>query len=239
MQLLRRPHLSSGYAVSGSTASTLGTGSLITINGGGLGNYANTATVSTPVALNGAAMLGSINLSSPITLGLGCSGAVGLEGISGAASYTGVMTDDAASHPNPLVVVSALQRFTFAPSAGSTYAGGTVVDETGSPTDAHSGNFAGMTVPAAAVLGTGGLTVLPGGKISLAAATNLASGAQIRMISNTAAEAVLALAYSNAVPNLTSNSSGIIGIDAANSAISNEAALGNGAMFLGTVMAAA
>ena len=91
-----------------------------------------------------------------------------------------------------------------------------------------------MNVPASAVLGTGGLSVLPGGRIRLGAASNLASGAQISMTSNSVANAVLALAYSNAVPNLTSNSSGIIAIDAANSAISNEATLGNGSMFLGT-----
>ena len=52
------------------------------------------------------------------------------------------------------------------------------------------------------------------------------------MTSSALANTVLGLAY-NGIPNLTSNSSGVIGIDTTNSVISNEAALGNGFMFLG------
>ena len=113
------------------------------------------------------------------------------------------------------------------------------MDETGCPIGGnggpHSGDYAGVMVPSTAVLGTGGLTLLPGAKIRLGSASNLANGAQIGMTSNSAANAVLALAY-DAVPNLTSASSGVIGIDVTNTTISNEAGLGNGGMFLGTVM---
>ena len=52
----------------------------------------------------------------------------------------------------------------------STYSGGTVVDETGCPIGGnggpHSGDYAGVMVPSTAVLGTGGLTLLPGAQDS-------------------------------------------------------------------------
>ena len=54
------------------------------------------------------------------------------------------------------------------------------------------------------------------------------------MTSNGVANAVLSMAY-NVLPNLTSASSGVVGVDAVNTAITNESALGDGAMFLGTL----
>ena len=226
-------------------ASTLGTG-LVTLNGGGLNdNGAVAGTVLNPVALNGLVQFGyGVTLSGSMTLGSGPPGPVGLFALGGNGNsisplvVNGVISDSNPAHPNPLVLGSAYWAMTFSPSAGSTYAGGTVVDQTGngvqSSSNQYGGNYAGITVGASGVLGTGGLTVLPGGRIRLAAATNLASTASISMSSNSVANAVVALAY-NAVPNLTSNSSGIIGIDAANSAITTEATLGNGLMFLGTI----
>ncbi len=237
------PNVDGGYAatLSGTSiiASNLGTGT-VNLNGGGLENWKGAVTsVLNPIVLNGTVMLGNTNLAGPITVGSAVpAGPTALYGINSTAGVTSVISDAAGQH-DPLVIASVNNTFTFSPSATSTYSGGTVVDETGCHIGGnggpHSGDYAGVMVPSTAVLGTGGLTLLPGAKIRLGSASNLANGAQIGMTSNSAANAVLALAY-DAVPNLTSASSGVIGIDVTNTTISNEAALGNGGMFLGTVM---
>ena len=216
------------------TQSTLGTGSLTLENGSTLQNWKNVGSnVVNPTILAGIACLNnSITLAGSLSLGSGTLGVAGLYNTTASASVSGSVSDVAAQHA-PLVLASAANALTFSPTS-STYSGGTVVDVNGSA-NSDAGNYAGVSVAAIAVLGTGGLSILPGGKIRLTAAGNLASAAPISMTSNGVANAVLALAY-DALPNLTSISSGIIGIDAANSSISNEAALGNGSMFLGTVM---
>ena len=145
------------------TQSTLGTGSLTLENGSSLSNrnQANNSNIITPTNLAGIAGLkANITLAAPVTLGSGTGIPVGLYNINVAASVTGVMSDAAGQH-DTVVLASAANALTIA--ASNTYAGGTVVDVNGSP-NSDAGNYAGVSVSSTASLGSGSLTILPGGK---------------------------------------------------------------------------
>ena len=91
----------------------------------------------------------------------------------------------------------------------NTYSGGTVVDTPGGRQHREPQTYSIVSVAAGSSLGTGNLTINPGGRIQLAAATNLAPGATANLISNSTGVAAIAVGY-NGLPNLTANSSGVL-----------------------------
>ena len=114
--------------------------------------WVRAGTVLNPVALNGVAQLGyGVTLSGPMTLGSGPAGPVALVGLGNygnSLSYptvTSVISDSNPAHPHPLVLGNPYFVLTFSPSSSHTYAGGTVVDETGNGIETNSNNTPGIT----------------------------------------------------------------------------------------------
>ena len=159
-------------------------------------------------------------------------------------NITGNLMDEFPAAPTPLVLLPYTSNggsITIAnPSAGgNTYAGGTVVDYCGNMR--HQGfHLSRVVVSNTATLGTGSLTVQPGGRILLMSTQNVAAGATISVNGNAMAAGVVSVTYNSVPANLTnSNSSTVLGLDTTNNftAISDQSAVGNGYMFLGTTLA--
>lgn len=144
------------------------------------------------------------------------------------------LADSAGAFANPFLVQSFHQSLTLAaPAAANTYAHGTVVDFCGTPYKTET-QVARVVVDAASRLGTGGLTVLPGGKISLPAAACLEAGQPVELRGSGVAAAVVEAGY-DGLPALTSSSDGVVALGATYSGAIDQSALGNGTCFLGTV----
>jgi autotransporter-associated beta strand protein len=151
----------------------------------------------------------------------------------GALDFDGTIADGAGPFRNPLVIRSRQRALMTINGAGNSYAGGTVVEQGGS--SGYQMFHSSLSVGAGGVLGTGDAAVLPGGRLRLAAASNLASGKKVRVESTEAALGVVAVTY-NGIPALDAISDGVLAIDGVNPTVAiDQSAIGNGKMFFGAV----
>ena len=153
----------------------------------------------------------------------------------GSLTLSGNIVDGAGSFKNPLILRCSGNATWSISGTGNTYGGGTVVDFTGAIQHDEPQNYCIVSVAANSSLGTGNLTILPGGRIQLAGSGNLAAGATVNLIGNSTAAASIEVSY-NGLPSFTANSSGVLALGSGlvYTAVTDEAALGNGKMFIGS-----
>jgi autotransporter-associated beta strand protein len=151
----------------------------------------------------------------------------------GALDLDGTVTDGAGPFRNPFVFRSRQHAKTAINGAANSYVGGTVVEQCGS--SGYSMYEASLSVGAGGVLGTGDAAVLPGGRLRLTAASNLATGKKVRVASTDTALGAVAVTY-DGIPALDASSDGVLAIDGVNPTVAiDQSAIGNGKMFLGAV----
>jgi autotransporter-associated beta strand protein len=134
----------------------------------------------------------------------------------------------------PLVLRARNGGQTYIMGSANSYAGGTIVEFCGD-TYRNSAQNATITVEAASKLGTGDVLVLPAGKLRLAADTNIEAGRALRMRSDRANAAVVAVRSVFVPTALAGDSAGIFAIDCTYDVPLDMSAVGNGLMFLGSV----
>ncbi len=147
-------------------------------------------------------------------------------------TFAAPLADGTGTFANPLCLASLQYPFTIAtPAASSTYAHGTVVDQCGS--SYKDANWqARVAVDAASRLGTGGATVLPGGRLVLGAATALGDGRAVEVQSSSISLGVVATGYAG-LPPVTATSHGVFSIGGTIADDIDQSALGDGLSFLG------
>ena len=158
---------------------------------------------------------------------------------------SGKNSDQYPAAPTPwlLSAVAGVNILTITNAVGITnnYSGGTVIDYCG--IDGRSGDSYDSYVVASAgsVLGTGPLTLLPGARLQLSSAGNVATDATVSVNANSLASSALALTFNGVPANLTNSSGAVLAINTPGSftAIADESAVGNGMMFLGTTLSSA
>ena len=126
-------------------------------------------------------------------------------------TISGNIVDGAGSFKNPLILRSGGDGTWSITSTANTYAGGTVVEEGALRQHADRNGTASFPWRRAQAWGRAILRSIPGGRILLNAATNLAAGATTNLVSNSTDLAAIAVSY-NGVPNLTANSSGMLAL---------------------------
>lgn len=224
------------------------------MGGGTLLAMEETSTTAPIIRFTGPILLGGPlylqrNRMAPMAVSTGYVGTITLQQASAATAlisteingyenrlYTlpGNIVDGSGTFANPLILRNNQDTLTIAGS-GNTYSKGTVVDQTGSErveyqTDTRA---AQIVVAAGSRLGTGDVMVLPGGKIRITDSSGVAGSASVRILSSSCNAGVFGVGY-NGKPTITSDSSGVLALDAAYSSVIDLATLGNGQMFLGT-----
>lgn len=112
------------------------------------------------------------------------------------------------------------------------YAGGTLVPYCGIGQHHPDSVKSRINVSPESKLGTGDLTLEPGGEVLLSAPSNLGSRATVFLRSSDMAHAVLDVGY-NGLPRLSSDSSGVLAFEVNEfDAVTDQSTLGNGRMFL-------
>ena len=150
-----------------------------------------------------------------------------------AYTFGGELTDEAGAFANPLVMLMIQSDFDLTtPAADSTYANGTIVDYCGFPYKDGT-QQARIDVAPASGLGTGGLTVLPGGKLKLGAASNIEAGQPVLIQEHDVCVGVVSVGY-DGMPDIDAASSGVFGIDETFTGSIDLSTLGDGGMFLGS-----
>ena len=147
-------------------------------------------------------------------------------------SFGAPIADGPGIFRNPFCTVAYHNDFVFnAPAADMTYANGTVIDWCGSPYKTEIAR-ANVNVPAGSRLGTGGVTVLPGGKLTIADTSALAPGRTIELQSSGLGLGVAAMA--NGLPPVSATSHGVVAVNGTLADPVDMSAIADGASFLGT-----
>ncbi len=146
----------------------------------------------------------------------------------------GNIVEDGTGFVKPLVLRARNGGQTYIMGPANTYAGGTVIEFCGD-TYCNPAQKATITVDAASKLGTGDVLVLPAGKLRLTADTNIEARRALRVRSDRANAAVVAVRSVFVPTALTDDSAGIFAIDCTYNASLDMSTVGNGLMFLGSV----
>lgn len=149
-------------------------------------------------------------------------------------SFAGSIVDGPGSWANPLVLMSPAMDFTLlAPAEAMTYAHGTVVDHCGTT---YNDRFASarIHVGADSRLGTGDLTILPGGSVLLETRENLAEGARVDVRSSSVALGYMHFSDGD-FSRLTPTSHGVISFKGAQTEELDLSTIGDGRCFLGSL----
>ena len=224
------------FSAAGQTA-TLTNAINVPASGGGLQSSAATAVFGGQVNLSGPLTLNNAYLSGPMIVNQSAPAVLSIVSPQNTALgyLNGVISDGAGSYKNPVFFKPF--NATCNVTAVNTYSGGTVIDSCAQ--DTGQGSEGRVVVSSTASLGSGNLTVLPGGKIALLGGlNNLGSGAFVYS-SNSSTEAATvafgASTFTTVAARLSGNDTGILGLEGTHSEAVNLAAVGNGTMFLGAV----
>ena len=186
---------------------------------------------------------GNLSLAGPIVVN---QSAPGVRGFSSPAynnfgAINGVISDGPGTYHNPVV-------FSFKCISGgwnpvpnitnvNSYSGGTIVDSSAYDTDQNNSGAAHRCPRRH--LGSGNLTVLPGGSVILQGGLgNLSASATIYSANSSSEAAVVNVGgatFAAAASSLAPNAAGILGLEGNHNETINMAAAGNGSMFFGSL----